>query len=108
VGAGLITVELRFRAADATKPPAPRVDDGIIHGIEGLVGDVDSLCGAGNESVRRKSSSWSWVVKDGEDLDAAKRDTVLYGDLSLTSVGGSIGISFCDIIVRKVLSLVYN
>jgi hypothetical protein len=32
-------VELRFRAAEATKPPAPRVVVGIIHGIAGFVGD---------------------------------------------------------------------
>jgi len=57
LGAGLRTVELRFNAADATKPPAPRVDDGINHGIDGLVGDGDSLGGVGSESVRRRSSS---------------------------------------------------
>jgi hypothetical protein len=34
---GFISVELRFSAADATKPPAPRVDDGISHGMEGFV-----------------------------------------------------------------------
>ena len=41
-GAGpLVTVELRFNAADATNEPAPRVEDGIIHGILGLVGELD-------------------------------------------------------------------
>jgi hypothetical protein len=38
-----MTVELLFKAAEATKPPAPRVDDGISHGIEGLVGEVSSF-----------------------------------------------------------------
>jgi len=51
VGVDLVTVELRFNAADATKPPAPRVEDGINHGIDGFVGEVDSL-GVGNDSVR--------------------------------------------------------
>ena len=72
-----MTVELRFSAADATNPPAPRVDEGIIHGIDGFVGDVDSLCGVGNESIQRRSSSSNWDPNDGEDLEAAKRDTVL-------------------------------
>jgi hypothetical protein len=47
-----MTVELRFKAADATNPPAPRVDEGINHGIEGLEGEVGSFGGVGSESVR--------------------------------------------------------
>jgi hypothetical protein len=42
-GVPLMTVELLFKAAEATKPPAPRVDDGISHGIAGLVGEVGSF-----------------------------------------------------------------
>lgn len=56
VGALRTRVELLFNAADATNPPAPRVEDGINHGIFGLVGDVDSL-GVGNDSVRWRESS---------------------------------------------------
>jgi hypothetical protein len=50
VGEDLEIVELRFNAADATKPPAPRVE-GINHGIDVFVGEADSL-GVGNDSVR--------------------------------------------------------
>ena len=45
-----MTVELRFKAAEATNPPAPRVEEGIIHGITGFVDAPISLGGA--ESMR--------------------------------------------------------
>jgi len=54
VGVGLTSVELRFKAADATKPPAPRVDEGIIHGIDGFAEvEISSFSVfEGNDSVR--------------------------------------------------------
>ena len=53
-GVGLTCVELRFEAADATNPPAPRVDEGIIHGIDGFVEVESSSLSVfeGNDSVR--------------------------------------------------------
>ena len=58
VGVDLMSVELRFRAADATNPPAPRVDEGITHGIDGFAEvEISSFCiREGNESVLVKSS----------------------------------------------------
>jgi hypothetical protein len=46
---GFIMVELRFKAAEATNPPAPRVDEGISHGMEGFVGECSA---SGADSVR--------------------------------------------------------
>jgi hypothetical protein len=73
----LAIVELRFRAADATNPPAPRVDVGIVHGIEGFVGEEDP-CVRGSDSEReRVSSSNVSEARAGEEREAAKRETVV-------------------------------
>jgi hypothetical protein len=100
-----MSVELRLSAAEATNPPAPRVDDGIIQGIFGFVGDS---FGFGNDSVRRNVSSFESDTKDGEDLDAANRETEEYGDVPARGSVDSEGMSCCEIIVRKVLSLACN
>jgi len=76
----LETVELRFKAAEATKEPAPRVEDGIIHGIVGFEGEEpDSLSVAceGNDSVRLNVSSCKVVPSEGDDREAVNRDTAL-------------------------------
>jgi hypothetical protein len=70
-------VELRFRAADATKPPAPRVEVGIVHGMEGFVGDEDSLVRGSDSERERVSSSNVSEARAGEEWDAAKRETVV-------------------------------
>jgi len=104
-------VELRFNAAeaDATNPPAPRVEVGIIHGIEDFVGEDDSrVVVGGNDSVRESwSSSNCCRGREGDDRDAAKRETVVYGEADILSLADSAGISSCEIIVRNVLSRVY-
>jgi hypothetical protein len=78
IGGLLIKVELLFNAADATKPPAPRVEDGIIHGIDGLVGEEVSLGGV--DSVRSTGSSLICDVSEGVERDDVNRETALYGD----------------------------
>jgi len=103
----LITVELRFNAAEATNEPAPRVEDGIIHGILGFVGELGWLgvdC-EGNDSVRVSASSCNVDAKDGVDFEAVNRETVLYGELDVVSLLESEGISCCDIMDKKVFSL---
>ena len=110
-GPVLDMVELRFNAADAdaTNPPAPRVEVGIIHGIEGFVGEDDSrVVVGGNESVRESCSSSNFCRgMEGDDRDAVKRETVEYGELDILSFVGSAGISSREIMVRNVLSRVY-
>ena len=109
-GPVLDRVELRFNAADAdaTNPPAPRVEVGIIHGIEGFVGDDDSrVVIGGNDSVRESCSSNCCRGREGDDRDAVKRDTVEYGELDILSFADSRGMSSREIMVRNVLSRVY-
>ena len=73
----LAIVELRFRAADATNPPAPRVEVGIVQGMEGFVGEEDSRARGSDSERERFSSSKAWQARAGDDREAAKRETVL-------------------------------
>jgi len=77
-GGLLISVELLFNAAEATNPPAPRVEEGIIHGMAGFDGDEGSFVGA--DSVLSSGSSFIWEEREGVEWDALNRETALYGE----------------------------